>query len=381
MVKGTVVLLFLKKTGSSTTSCSKNVWVLLGDGRSINFWDDFLIKFPSLKLPFPRIYTVAIKKRGKVEEFGNKTPEGWVWNVKLRRRLFVWEEEIMFQFISVLEKAARGSGLTDTIKWSGDTSGWYKPKSYCVAIQSEAPPKVVTFVWKVAHGRVPTRSELAKRGVNCVNSLPCVLCVWRIWQRWCMIWKVHLVFPNKVKELIVLWDDQSIKLSLKCPNQCEISNAVHSRKKRRSWVAPPAGFLKFNVDAAVSGSYGDAGIGGILRNHDGLPLIKFAESVGFSNPTGAELKAIHKACYIFLSSRWRGKGSLIIETDSLLVVNWINNVCQAPIAFADIVRECSTLLYKHKWKIIFVFRESNYAAHELAREGVNQSNELHWFAV
>ncbi|KAL4366278.1 hypothetical protein GQ457_05G030610 [Hibiscus cannabinus] len=164
------------------------------------------------------------------------------------------------------------------------------------------------------------------------------------------------------------------------PNQCVFSKEPHSRKERGSWAAPPIGCLKFNVDAAVCGSFGAAGIGGILRNSGGLPLFKFAESVVYSDPTGAELKAILKACQLFLYSEWRSEGSLIIESDSLLAVNWINNVCQSPAVFCDLVRECSVLLKQHKWRIIFAYRESNCVAHGLAKMGVNRSTDFRWSA-
>ncbi|KAL4376105.1 hypothetical protein GQ457_02G020460 [Hibiscus cannabinus] len=228
----------------------------------------------------------------------------------------------------VLKKASKGSGLIDTVKWSRDTSGCYKPKSYCVAIQSEdiisvkvwkliwrnlAPPKVETFVWKVAHGRVSTCSELVKRGINCVNSLLCVLCgkeseivehllchstslgfyglIWTIWST-----RNEIIFSYKTFRETQIFELTINRIGLL--KQCKIPNALQSRKKRGSWVAPPAGYFKFNVDASVSGSYGATGIGGILRNHVGLPLFKFVESIGFSDPTRAELKAIHKACLI-----------------------------------------------------------------------------------
>ncbi|KAK8562613.1 hypothetical protein V6N12_010687 [Hibiscus sabdariffa] len=65
-----------------------------------------------------------------------------------------------------------------------------------------------------------------------------------------------------------------------------------------SWSAPDAGCLKFNVDAAVKWSFGEAGISGILRDHCGKALIRFSKSIGMSDPIGAELVAIHEACQI-----------------------------------------------------------------------------------
>ncbi|KAK8562630.1 hypothetical protein V6N12_010704 [Hibiscus sabdariffa] len=87
-----------------------------------------------------------------------------------------------------------------------------------------------------------------------------------------------------------------------------------------SWSAPDAACLKFNVDAGVKGSSGEAGIGGILCDHCGKALIRFSKSIGMSDPTGAELVAIHEACQVFSSSRWFIRNKLSIESDSLLAV-------------------------------------------------------------
>ncbi|KAK9038155.1 hypothetical protein V6N11_023042 [Hibiscus sabdariffa] len=91
------------------------------------------------------------------------------------------------------------------------------------------------------------------------------------------------------------------------------------------WRAPKAGCAKFNVDAAVKGGVGVAGIGGVLRDHTGNVLSSFSKSIGVSDPTSAELQGILEACRHFASSPWFGVKSLIIESDSELVINWIKN--------------------------------------------------------
>ncbi|KAL4310177.1 hypothetical protein GQ457_01G054770 [Hibiscus cannabinus] len=452
---------------------SQHLRFSLGDGNSINFWDDYWTDYPSLKLAFPRLYSVAVQKSGKVSEFGCKTLNGWVWNIVLRRELFSWEVEIMEVFLKTLDKAARGSSLYDCIKWGGDSSGVYNPKSFCVAFHTRgaisdkiwnmvwknfAPPKVEAFLWKVVHGRVATRTELGKRGIVSVNSLMCVLygkepetvdhlfcnceASWRIWQRWCSLWQIHLVFPEKVNEFVVMWDNQLIKPSLKpiwslalfgiiwtiwlmrnevsfnnksfhemqtfdlalfriafwakCkwpsssfstldftrfPILCEIVKEKPIRLLRGFWVAPPVGSVKFNVDASVLGSYGEAAIGGILRDHVGSYLVKFSKSIGLSDPTGAELEAILEACQIFHGSKWFSSHALIIETDSLLAVNWISMTSQVPPAFLNLVQVCRSIISQYNWTITFVFRESNCFAHGLARERLNAVSDFLWVAM
>ncbi|GMI80385.1 hypothetical protein HRI_001707800 [Hibiscus trionum] len=69
----------------------KNLRVVLGDGTKINFWKDLWVGSAPLKQSFPRIYALAIKKEGKVVEFGRKTNARWSWSIELRRGVFNWE--------------------------------------------------------------------------------------------------------------------------------------------------------------------------------------------------------------------------------------------------------------------------------------------------
>ncbi|KAK9008386.1 hypothetical protein V6N11_075284 [Hibiscus sabdariffa] len=72
--------------------------------------------------------------------------------------------------------------------------------------------------------------------------------------------------------------------------------SINHRPLAGTWIAPEAGCLKFNVDAVVRGSFGEAGIGGVLRDQCGKILMQFSKSIGRSDPTGAELAAIFEAC-------------------------------------------------------------------------------------
>ncbi|KAE8703232.1 hypothetical protein F3Y22_tig00110472pilonHSYRG00107 [Hibiscus syriacus] len=49
------------------------------------------------------------------------------------------------------------------------------------------PPKVSGFVWKAVHQRLSVSTEL---------------CVWKVWQSWCSVWQINIVFPYNVKDLL-----------------------------------------------------------------------------------------------------------------------------------------------------------------------------------
>ncbi|KAL4303249.1 hypothetical protein GQ457_10G012420 [Hibiscus cannabinus] len=161
--------------------------------------------------------------------------------------------------------------------------------------------------------------------------------------------------------------------------QCWEINEVHrARPPSGEWVAPLIGWCKFNVDAAVWGAFGVAGIGGILRDDEGKPLIIFSKDIGVSNVTVAELKAIYEACCLLFSSSWHDHRTLIIETDSLLAVQWINKRATVPTTFEELVGKCKLFVQQYRCKVDFVFREGNTEAHRLAKEGVNRKANWVW---
>ncbi|XVF07321.1 hypothetical protein REPUB_Repub06bG0128200 [Reevesia pubescens] len=55
-----------------------------------------------------------------------------------------------------------------------------------------------------------------------------------------------------------------------------------------TWEAPPHRFLKFNVDGFVMGKLEPGGIGGVLRNEDGIMLLVFSKSVGIVDSNTSE---------------------------------------------------------------------------------------------
>ncbi|MBA0805293.1 hypothetical protein Gohar_004817 [Gossypium harknessii] len=76
------------------------------------------------------------------------------------------------------------------------------------------------------------------------------------------------------------------------------------------WMPPSIGSLKFNVDGAVKG--------------DGQVDVKVHDS------NLAELLAIKTTLEIFVKIDWKGKTPLIIESDSLNVINSVMNANARP---------------------------------------------------
>ncbi|XVE77673.1 hypothetical protein DITRI_Ditri13aG0081000 [Diplodiscus trichospermus] len=103
--------------------------------------------------------------------------------------------------------------------------------------------------------------------------------------------------------------------------------AIHTHPRPGMvWINPAVGYMKFNVDGSSLGKPGPAGIGGILRNHQGEEVIRFSKSIGFVDSNEVELLAIREAFILFITSRLVSVCLLIIESDSKTAVTYINSL-------------------------------------------------------
>lgn len=77
--------------------------------------------------------------------------------------------------------------------------------------------------------------------------------------------------------------------------------------------------VKFNVDGASKGNPGASGIGGVLRNVEGIILGYFSKSMGHIWAYEVEVHAIFHAllfCHEFNCH------NVLIESDSTLAIGW-----------------------------------------------------------
>ncbi|KAL4317760.1 hypothetical protein GQ457_18G002470 [Hibiscus cannabinus] len=152
-----------------------------------------------------------------------------------------------------------------------------------------------------------------------------------------------------------------------------IGNPINFRhfKQRRPWMTNSvwnpldSGELKFNTDGAVSRSFGEAGIGGCLRNNNARCLMTFSKSVGITDATSAEILAIKEACSLFVMSLWAKKYKLLTETDSY------------PAVFKPLVLSCLDICKNNEWRVKHVPREGNHLTDKLAKKGIGRASALY----
>ncbi|KAE8672120.1 ADP-ribosylation factor-like protein 8B [Hibiscus syriacus] len=92
-------------TVANETGFMSEVRCMMGNGLNIEFWTDYWTDMPCLKDSFPRVYGLAIKKTGKISEFGHWVSGVWECNIEIRRPLFAWEGTLWDDFIQVLNRA------------------------------------------------------------------------------------------------------------------------------------------------------------------------------------------------------------------------------------------------------------------------------------
>lgn len=97
-----------------------------------------------------------------------------------------------------------------------------------------------------------------------------------------------------------------------------VMGGLKKTKKSTTWAPPQQGQFKFNVDGATWGKLGPAGIGSVIRDHNGEPLVVFVESIVRKESNEAELLSIRKALTIWISL---GLDNFMIESDSQMRSN------------------------------------------------------------
>ena len=162
----------------------------------------------------------------------------------------------------------------------------------------------------------------------------------------------------------------------------EVTNGKSNHAKQAKiikWNFPIAGTWKFNTDGSSRGNPGPGGIGGILRDDNGVWECGFTGSLDHCSSIFAELSSINYALKLILKKSYK---NVLIETDSQIAVNMITEEKPTTWCIRDendplniLINECKSLLRMTRSNICHVYREGNFCADFLAKEGVNQSTE------
>ncbi|CAJ2652817.1 unnamed protein product [Trifolium pratense] len=162
----------------------------VGDGSDTLFWTDPWLDEISLKERFGRLFALAeTKSRSVAEMFAlgwGADGGAWVW----RRSLRAWEEEMLGECQSLLLDISLQDQTLDRWQWRPDpdtgytVGGVYQILTHQTSVtvhdaenllwHTQVPLKVSIFAWRLLRDRLPTRANLAIRGVLSSTADTCV---------------------------------------------------------------------------------------------------------------------------------------------------------------------------------------------------------------
>lgn len=162
------------------------------------------------------------------------------------------------------------------------------------------------------------------------------------------------------------------------PTRMFIRNRHKGGTSRRvTWEKPEIGWTKLNFDGSCKSKTGRSSIGGIFRNHEAEFLLGYAESIGESNSTNAELAALRRGMELVLENGWT---DIWVEGDSKSLVDMI--VRKRAVRCAEAQKHLHQIYLiipeLDRFTVTHVFREGNRAADKFAQLGHHLNHPHIW---
>ncbi|GAU37584.1 hypothetical protein TSUD_395560 [Trifolium subterraneum] len=146
----------------------------------------------------PRLFQVSDQSASTVGEMDSWVEGQWVWELRWRRDLFVWELNILESLHEILNHSTI-STADDSWFWKHDPIGQYSVKSAFLAVsrattddvifsveeerlllkvwKTLALSKVTVFSWQLLQDKLPTRQNILQRDIiGDASASTCVLC-------------------------------------------------------------------------------------------------------------------------------------------------------------------------------------------------------------
>jgi hypothetical protein len=170
---------------------------MLGNGINTNFWTDTWLGETSLANQFPRLFSISLQQCNTVNQMGIFEGADWRWVLNWRRNFFSWEVPLYHDFLAAIT-FFQPRDCDDSWQWRADPAVGFTAKSAYYSLikcqppgtqlsdlqklvftgiwKSASPSKVSAFSWQLLLNRIPTKDNLALRGVDTGNGLLCVAC-------------------------------------------------------------------------------------------------------------------------------------------------------------------------------------------------------------
>jgi ribonuclease HI/ribosomal protein L37AE/L43A len=159
--------------------------------------------------------------------------------------------------------------------------------------------------------------------------------------------------------------------------ESKAEEAPRGQAQSGGWEAPQLGWHKVNWDAALGVHSGKMGLGVVIRDHMGrLVAARSLSRQGGFDPDAAEAIAALVATQI---ARELGIQRAWFEGDAKIVVDAVNSMEADWSRIGHLVDDVRLELGKfYQWKMTYIPREHNRAAHVLARKAVSEEMDGLW---
>ncbi|XP_070034378.1 uncharacterized protein [Nicotiana tomentosiformis] len=108
------------------------------------------------------------------------------------------------------------------------------------------------------------------------------------------------------------------------------------------WGRPPDGWIKINIDESINKTMKTAGIGSVVRNRNGELITAFAKALQFYTNNQSEVQA---ALHALQWCKNNNIHNVILEMDSLMVVNIIKDIYNTPWELVDDIRSMRHIIH------------------------------------
>lgn len=138
-----------------------------------------------------------------------------------------------------------------------------------------------------------------------------------------------------------------------------------------SWSKPTQGRFKLNTDGSSMGNPGISGGGGVIWDVQGSVLLAFSMNLGHGDSNRAELRALLEGVR---RCKQLHMNSVDIETDSKVILSWLQKTKCRIWYLKDYWEELQELLQTMDVRFSHIFREGNAVADWLARWGAREGD-------
>jgi len=162
----------------------------MGDGSSTFFWYDRWLGDVPLRTRFSRLFDLATNKMCTVVDMcalgWEVGGEAWCW----RRRLWVWEEELVVECSHLVNNVVLHTDVLDRWQWDLNIVGGYivNDAYHILTAQTDpsdvglndlvwhkqVPLKVSSFAWRLLRDRLPTKLNLVRQGLLTAAAARCI---------------------------------------------------------------------------------------------------------------------------------------------------------------------------------------------------------------